>query len=156
MQFREQGKKVQCIRSTYNRVSKRNDQKMVGSFDRMADNIPTVGLEQLTALEHEQLKVWFAARQVIRAERANQHRVMSAASSLTTLGESIKSTGAAMTDSEATATWLALAGVARALRKVGHPKPKRVRSSLGVLDQTQRVIAVESDADPCNPSSAVV
>jgi len=127
MQFREQGKKIQCIRSTYDSASKRSHQKMVAAFDRYADKLPSAELEGLTAAERQELGVWFNARQAVKTEQMNQYRVMSAASSLAQLGQSIKAMGEAMTDAEAAATWSALADVAKALRKAGHPKPQRER-----------------------------
>lgn len=127
MQFREQGKKIQCIRSTYEPTTKRSHQKVVAAFDRYADKLPSAGLEGLTIAERQELAAWFNARQSVKAERMNQYRVMSAASSLAQLGESIQAIGAAMTEAEAAATWRALAEVATALKKAGHPKPKRER-----------------------------
>ncbi len=124
MQFREQGKKIQFIRSTYDSATKRSHQKVVGALDRYADKLPSVGLEDLTDAERLELGAWFDARQSVKIERMNQHRVMSAAVSLVQLGESIKVMGEAMTYAEANATWSALNDVAKALRKVGHPKPK--------------------------------
>lgn len=126
MQFREQGKKIQCIRSTYDPASHRSHQKVVASFDRFSDSLPSANLLVLTDPERMELKQWFEARQSVRAERTNQYRIMGAASSLRQLGESIKIMGAVMTDSEAAATWVALADVAKALRKAGHSKPKRL------------------------------
>ena len=107
MQFREQGKKIQCIRSTYDPTSKRSHQKLVSTFDRCADKLPSVGLEGLTDAERQELGAWFDARQTVKAEQMNQYRVMSAASLLAQLGGSIKATGATMTDKEAAATWSA-------------------------------------------------
>jgi hypothetical protein len=127
MQFREQGKKIQCIRSTYEPTTKRSHQKVVAAFDRYADKLPSAGLEGLTIAERQELAAWFNARQSVKAERMNQYRVMSAASSLAQLGDSIQAIGAAMTEAEAAATWKALAEVATALKKAGHPKPKRER-----------------------------
>ena len=37
MQFREQGKKIQCIRSTYDPATKRSHQKVIAAFDRCKD-----------------------------------------------------------------------------------------------------------------------
>lgn len=101
MQIREQGKKIQCIRSTYDPASKRSHQKLVGAFDRWADKLTSVRLEGLTDAEQQELGVWFDARQTVKAEQMNQYRVMSAASLLVQLGDSIKATGATMTDREA-------------------------------------------------------
>ena len=135
MQFREQGKKIQCIRSAYDPASKRSHQKVVAAFDRKADDLPFVVVADLTATERLDLAVWFKARQSVKAKHMNQSRVTSAASTLMQLGESIKATGAAMTDSEAALTWSALTDVAKALRKAGHPKPKRERPASVVSGQ---------------------
>ena len=79
MQFREQGKKIQCIRSTYDPASKRSHQKVVASFDRWADKLPSVGLEELTDTERQELAAWFDARQSAKAERVNNPRLKSQA-----------------------------------------------------------------------------
>ena len=84
MQFREQGKKIQCIRSTYDPASKRSHQKVVGAFDRWADKLPSVGLERLTDAERQELVAWFEAKQVKRA--ANSCRSVSVSSSSPTDG----------------------------------------------------------------------
>ena len=55
MQFREQGKKIQCIRSTYDPTSKRSHQKVVGAFDRWADKLPSAVLAELTDAERAHL-----------------------------------------------------------------------------------------------------
>lgn len=143
MQFREQGKKIQCIRSTYDSATKRSHQKVVGAFDRYADKFPSVGLEDLTDAERLELGAWFDARQLVKVERMNQYRVMSAALSLAQLGESIKAMGGAMTDHEANATWAALNDVAKALRKAGHPKPKRERLAPVVTGQADLLAGAE-------------
>lgn len=147
MQFREQGKKIQCIRSAYDPATKRSHQKMVAAFDRYADKLPSVDLVALTDSEHKELAAWFEARQSLKAERMNQYRVMSAASTLAELARSVKATGAAMTDSEAAATWSALSDVVKALRKAGHPKPKRERAAVVAPGQADLLVeAVEPAA----------
>jgi methylphosphotriester-DNA--protein-cysteine methyltransferase len=130
MQFREQGKKIQCIRSTYDSVNKRSHQKVVATFDRSVEKVPYAELATLSNVEHEELATWFEARQLLKAERMNELRVMSAASTLAQLAASIDVTGAAMTDSQAAATWRALNDVMKALRRTGHPKPKRERAAV--------------------------
>ena len=74
MQFREQGKKIQCIRSTYDPASKRSHQKVIAAFDRWADKLPSAGLDDLTDAERLELVAWFDARQAVKAERMNQYR----------------------------------------------------------------------------------
>ena len=77
MQFREQGKKIQCIRSTYDPASKRSHQKVIAAFDRWADKLPSAGLDDLTDAERLELVAWFDARQAVKAERMNQYRASS-------------------------------------------------------------------------------
>ncbi|MFM9437871.1 hypothetical protein ACFDR9_004963 [Janthinobacterium sp. CG_23.3] len=146
MQFREQGKKIQCIRSTYDSAVKRSHQKVVGAFDRYTDKLPSVGLEVLTNEERLELGVWFDARHLVKIERINQYRVMSAALLLAQLGESIKAMGEAMTDSEVNATWSALNDVGKALRKAGHPKPMRDRLASVVSGQADLLVCAEEPA----------
>ena len=159
MQFREQGKKIQCIRSTYDPASKRSHQKVVAAFDCWADKVPSVEVANLTDAERQELAAWFEARQSVKTERMNQYRVTSAASTLVQLGESIRATGAAMTDSEAALTWRALTDVAKALRKVGHPKPKpkRERPASVVSGQAELLAeAVEPASAALPPASTGV
>ena len=126
MQFREQGKKIQCIRSTYDPASKRSHQKVVASFDRWADKLPSVGLEELTDTERQELAAWFDARQSAKAERMNQYRASIGGQTLADLADAIRAAGT-LTDDQAAAVWRGLADVAKALRKAGHPKPKPKR-----------------------------
>ena len=77
MQFREQGKKIQCIRSTYDPASKRSHQKVIAAFDRWADKLPSAGFDDLTDAERLELVAWFDARQAVKAERMNQCRASS-------------------------------------------------------------------------------
>ena len=139
MQFREQGKKIQCIRSAYDPAIKRSHQKVVAAFSRWADKLPSAELVELNDAERLELTAWFEARQSVRVERTNQYRVTSAAVTLAQLSESIKATGAAMTEEEARATWRALAQVAKALRKAGHPK--REREGSGVVSGQADLLA---------------
>lgn len=159
MQFREQGKKIQCIRSTYDPSTKRSHQKVVATFDRWADNLPSVEIADLTDVERQELAAWFEARQSVKSERMHKYRVMGASSALVQLAESIKVTGAVMTDSEAALTWSALADVAKALRKAGHPKPKpkRERSASVVTGQAYLLAeAVEPAPTVLPPASTSV
>ena len=53
MQFREQGKKIQCIRSAYDPATKRSHQKVIAAFDRWADKLPSDELADLTDAERQ-------------------------------------------------------------------------------------------------------
>ena len=150
MQFREQGKKIQCIRSTYDPASKRSHQKVVASFDRWADKLPSVGLEELTDTERQELAAWFDARQSAKAERMNQYRASIGGQTLADLADAIRA-GGALTDDQAAAVWRGLADVAKALRKAGHPKPKRQRPAPVALPDQADLLA-----DAAEPAPAVL
>lgn len=151
MQFREQGKKIQCIRSTYDPASKRSHQKVVAAFDRWADKLPSVGLEELTDAERQELAAWFDARQSAKAERMNQYRASTAGQTLADLADAIRAVGGTLTDDQAAAAWRGLAAVAKALRKAGHPKPKRERPAPVVLPGQADLLA-----DAAEPAPAVL
>ena len=150
MQFREQGKKIQCIRSTYDPASKRSHQKVVASFDRWADKLPSVGLEELTDTERQELAAWFDARQSAKAERMNQYRASIGGQTLADLADAIRAAGT-LTDDQAAAVWRGLADVAKALRKAGHPKPKRQRPAPVALPGQADLLA-----DAAEPAPAVL
>ena len=147
MQFREQGKKIQCIRSTYDPASKRSHQKVVASFDRWADKLPSVGLEELTDTERQELAAWFDARQSAKAERMNQYRASIGGQTLADLADAIRAAGT-LTDDQAAAVWRGLADVAKALRKAGHPKPKRERPAPVALPGQADLLAEAAEPAP--------
>ena len=152
MQFREQGKKIQCIRSTYDPASKRSQQKVVASFDRWADKLPSAGLEELTDTERQELAAWFDARQSAKAERMNQYRASIGGQTLADLADAIRAAGT-LTDDQAAAVWRGLADVGKALRKAGHPKPKpkRERPAPAALPGQADLLA-----DAAEPAPAVL
>lgn len=147
MQFREQGNKIQCIRSTYDPASKRSHQKVVSTFDRWTDKIPSVGLESLTDAERQALAVWFDARQVAKVDRINQYRARIGGKTLADLADAVRGAGV-LTDDQAAAVWRGLADVANALRKAGHPKPKRERSAPVTLPGQADLLAEVTDPVP--------
>lgn len=148
MQFREQGKKIQCIRSTYDPASKRSHQKVVASFDRWAVELPP--LPELTDAERVEASEWFAARQAAKAERMNQYRASIGGQTLADLADAIRA-GGTLTDDQAAAVWRGLADVAKALRKAGHPKPKRERPASVALPGQADLLA-----DAAEPAPAVL
>lgn len=147
MQFREQGRKIQCIRSTYDPARKRSNQKVVGAFDRWSDKLPSAGLEELTDAERQELAAWFDARQLAKAERMNQYRASIGGRTLADLGDAIRAAGT-LTDDQAAAAWRGLADVAKALRKAGHPKPKRERPAPVALPGQADLLAEAAEPAP--------
>ncbi len=128
MQFREQGKKIQCIRSTYDPATKRSHQAVIASFDRWADKLPSDELEGLTDAERQELAGWFASHRAQKIGRLNAYKARTGGETLTDLADAIRSAGT-LTDEQAAALWCGLDAVAKALKKAGHPRPKRSDSA---------------------------
>ena len=152
MQFREQGKKIQCIRSAYDPASKRSHQKVVAAFDRYADKIPSANVADLTEAERRELAVWFGQRQASRAASMSQYRARSGGQALDDLAQAINS-AESMTAEQAAAVWHGLAEVAKALRKAGHPKPKRERPASVVSGQADLLAGAVEPAPASLPPS---
>jgi hypothetical protein len=140
MQFREQGKKIQCIRSSYDPAAKRSHQKVVAAFDRYADKMPSADVADLTEEERQELAAWFGQRQASRAASMSQYRARSGGQTLDDLAQAI-SAAESLTAEQAAAVWHGLADVAKALRKAGHPKPKRERPAPVVLSGQADLLA---------------
>lgn len=134
MQFREQGKKIQCIRSSYDPAVKRSHQTVVAAFDRYADAVPSADVVDLTEGERQELDAWFDQRQASRAASMSQYRASSGGQTLNDLAKAI-SAADSMTAEQAAALWLGLAAVAKSLRKAGHSKPQRERPASVVTGQ---------------------
>lgn len=126
MQFRIQGHKIQCIRSTYDSEIKRSRQKVVASFDRWADKIPSDGLDDFTPEEHEELKVWWANRQSEKEASFNRVYVRSSTSDMARMVRSISTEDGAseLTEELASSLWEQITELQKALRKAGFPRPK--------------------------------
>ena len=150
MQFREQGKKIQCIRSTYDPASKRSHQKVVASFNRWVDSLPSAVLEVLTEAERAELVAWFDARQAKARASRQQWRVGDAPRTLADLAEAIRAADT-LTAEHAAKIWAGLADVAKALRKAGYPKPKRERPAPVALPGQADLLA-----DAAEPAPAVL
>lgn len=127
MQIREQGRKVQCIRSVYDPAVQRSHQKVIATFPRYTTTMPTTGLEELTDQERLTLENWLAAKREQYQTSNRAHVARSAEQWLGELTASIAANEPAMTPERAAAIWKGIGDVAKALRKAGHPKPKAAR-----------------------------
>lgn len=126
MQFRVQAKKLQFIRSVYNKETKRCDQKLVGSMSAYADKIPSDDqIQMLSDSEREELSVYLK-------NKADKNLSDTRLRSVEMIGYYINratdaiAAGEKITDKQATEIWESLAKFSKALKKAGHPKPARV------------------------------
>ncbi len=92
MQIREQGRKIQCIRTVYDKAIGRGRQVVVATLPRWSTSLmPSEdGLAQLNDAEREQLEAFLAQRRADAEESNSRYTAMSASSWLATLAKSIK------------------------------------------------------------------
>lgn len=138
MQIREQGRKIQCIRSVYDPAVQRSHQKVVAALPRYTTAMPTTGLDELTDLERTELENWLAAKRDQYQSATRAHIARSAEQWLAELTASIAANEPAMTPEKAAAIWKGMSEVAKALRKAGHPKPKATRKAVSDPAPTER------------------
>ncbi|EEN1859683.1 hypothetical protein ACM76A_30105 [Pseudomonas aeruginosa] len=128
MQIREQGRKIQCIRTVYDKAIGRGRQVVVATLPRWSTSLmPSEdGLAKLTEAEREQLEAFLAQRRADAEESNSRYTAMSASSWLATLAKSIKE-GQQLRPEQAEAIWQGMGEVAKSLRKAGYAKPKATR-----------------------------
>lgn len=128
MQIREQGRKIQCIRTVYDKAIGRGRQVVVATVPRWSTSLmPSEdGLVNLTEAEREQLAEFLAKRRAESEESNSRYTVMSADSWMATLAKAVRE-GQTLRPEQADAIWQSMGEVAKALRKAGHAKPKAVR-----------------------------
>lgn len=125
MQFREQGKKIQCIRATYNPATKRSHQKVIASFERYADKLPSGDvLKDLSDQERADLKKWWDEKMQKREASRMQWNLTYAPTSIEQITKSVQSADNVSAD-HAGKIWAALRELEKSLRKSGHPRPAR-------------------------------
>lgn len=131
MQFRIQGKKLQCIRSTYDPASKRSHQKVVAALSRWADKYSSDEVVELTPAELAELDAFLSKKREANQQSTHDLAVWSATRStdqttLETLADAI--TTQPINDQQAATIWRGLSAVSKALKKAGYPKPKQQKA----------------------------
>lgn len=126
MQIREQGLKIQCIRTVYDKAIGRGRQTVIATLARYTTEMPTTGLDELTEAERETLAEWLAKRREASQKSQEAYTAMSADRWLVTLAKAIRE-GQELRPEQAAAIWHGMGEVGKALRKAGHAKPKAVR-----------------------------
>lgn len=123
MQIREQGRLIQCIRSTYDKDKGRSFQKVVATLKRWHSEVPTEGMDGLTDEEKQELAAWLAERQAKSQATDRAYAVSGASGSLDRIVQALAA-GVEPSSAQAVAIWKGLTDLGKALRKAGHPKPK--------------------------------
>ena len=103
--------------------------------------------ETLDAQATSMMKADFRTQGIAKAERMNQYRASIGGQTLADLADAIRAAGT-LTDDQAAAVWRGLADVAKALRKTGHPKPKRERPAPVALPGQADLLAEAAEPAP--------
>ena len=134
LEFRVVGKKIHCVRFRA-RAAKLGQGKVAASFLADADEIPDGVVAALSQNEYEQLAAWFESWRGIREKLAlSQARLAAGSWMLEDLARALSDTDG-LTAEQADLLWMGLTRVAKALRKAGFAKPKRVPAVAKVAGQ---------------------
>lgn len=127
MQIRTQGRKTQCIRSTYDPQIKRSRQTVVATFDRYADKFPSAGLDALTEGELAELHAWFDAKKAQRAAEDARINLRIAPGWLNRIAGALadEQADSILSADHVAAIWDGIARLQAAMRKAGHPRPAK-------------------------------
>jgi hypothetical protein len=126
MQFREQGRKIQCIRCSYDHESERKHQKVVATLPKYLDSFPAPDfLANLSDEEKKEFDEWWLERQKCLIADIEKWRAKWAGSTLTSLAKAICGYPD-MTAEETAAAWSGLIEVVKALKirqsEIEHPQ----------------------------------
>ena len=129
MQIREQGQKVQLIRSPYDSNKKRCVQKVFITFKRSYMYTANVNkylsddqIKELSADEIETLSDWLTSRADKSSADDRRYAIESSDKNIIKSADAILSDGA--NAEKAAAIYASMDVMAKALKKAGHPKPK--------------------------------
>lgn len=121
MQIRENGGRVQLLRSVYMKEKKRTQGKLIGSVPADAHQLPAELIEMLSEDEHNEFAAWMEKR--IEAKRAATMALE--VESLPQILQSVAShvmRGASLTAGQAKGIWEGTALLRRQLTKAGYTK----------------------------------
>lgn len=122
MQIREQGRKIQFIRSEYQSDLKRSTSKVVASCSRFATSLLAEEAEKLTPAEREQVLAYFEKKRQDSADWRRNYSVQSLQEALQQTIAHLQA-GQPLEPSYANQLWRSMAQLQKALKKMGYAKP---------------------------------
>lgn len=126
MQFRERGRRLECLRSWYDRDAKRMRQTLVGSMKAWERVIPTELGEALTDEERLALEALLQEKEQKNVERQRYWAFKSAAERIREVTDALENHSGDITKEKAAAIHQEASRLLRVLRKAGFPR-KAVR-----------------------------
>ena len=122
MQFRIQGKKIQCLRYEHDPEQNRKRQVMVATFPTAMYELPEEGLFDFSAAEVQEFDAWLTKR----LNRLKDGAALDFIDSFEAISQSIVRgvyIENEMNVERSDVLWHGLAAIAKALRKADYPKP---------------------------------
>lgn len=125
MYIKNQRGTLSLIRTTYDKTKKGPVQKSVGNLPERSTSIPDELRSRLTEEEQAQLTDYLQAMQAQREQESHVLYARSAHSFVRHVREAVESKAALEDPAK---LWAEIALLTKALRKAGHPRPKKAAS----------------------------
>lgn len=133
MQIREQGRKIQFIRSEYQPELKRSSSKVVATCSRYASALLAEELHTLTAQEQAQVAAFFEKKRQDSADWRRSYSVQSLQEALEQTTAHLQA-GQDLDTAYAASLWQAMAKLQKMLKKSGYAKPTSNTASKPIHD----------------------
>ncbi|RQW19574.1 hypothetical protein EHS17_15290 [Rhodobacteraceae bacterium CH30] len=131
MHFREQGRVLQMVRTTYDKAKGRGVQKVVAKMPLYCYEIPADVASELLSDELEQLRDYLAA---VKAGRDHQDQELSLMVAAKRIDSITAAVNAGHEVRNADAIWSSMAELGKALKAAGHPKPVKPKKAPQALE----------------------
>ncbi|KVD94750.1 hypothetical protein WS63_03355 [Burkholderia stagnalis] len=128
MLIREQGRKIEVIRRVKAADTGRFRQCVVGSF-RDTDPTPVALIELLDKSERRTLEAWLEAYRNAAAIARARATLTDASTQFASIVDALNIAADTLAPTEADRVWEQIHAITRALRRAGHARPRRTRSS---------------------------
>jgi hypothetical protein len=154
MQFRNQANRLQCIRSVYNKETKRCDQKLICSIPFIGSgtfNMPSADqIENLSADEVSELSVYLAKLNKDRDDLSLESTIKYS-SSISVLAKALGKEGAdkILSDELANKYYSQMDELAKALKKLGYARPAKQAKPKAQAHEDQPDMISESMHNQC-------
>ncbi len=130
MQFKKQGGRVQVLAYRgYDKEKRRAIVKMMGSYDVYSYK-PSDGLiDSLTDDEKQELQSHIEKARQSANKETRQYNAKYVASRIAEASDTIRAGDFEPSEAWASEVWAALDALAKAMRKAGHPKPRKTKAA---------------------------
>jgi molecular chaperone DnaK (HSP70) len=140
MQIRERGKKVVCIKTEYVPEKKRTYGRVVASQDKFLSTVSDDVCQQLSKEEVDELQKWLDDRQEKETVDMLERRLSIVRAVTEGAAEALERDLGELADSQADEIWQAMARLQKALKKAGHPRPRKQTKKPAADDRQDKLL----------------